>query len=132
MAAALNLLIVEDGRNSRDLLCEMLKLCGHTVYGVGTAEEGVALLSRTRFDALFADINLPGVSGIELAKTAVKLAPGITIVFASGYGFLLSEKTDFEFFLLPKPYGLQQVKYAIEHIAELENGKTGVAGPGAQ
>lgn len=121
MATALNLLVVEDGRNSRDLLCEMLTVFGHAVHGVATAEEAIALLESTRFDVLFADINLPSVSGTELARTAVKLTPGIKIVFASGYGFLLCEKMDFDFFLLPKPYGLSQVKYALDHVGAVTN-----------
>jgi CheY-like chemotaxis protein len=117
MAAPLHVLVVEDSPNSRDLLCEMLAVLGYKAQTAATAEDGIALLKTTRFDVLFADINLPSVSGIDLAKTAITIVPDIKIVFASGYGFLLTDKTEFDFFLLPKPYGLEQLRYALDHVA---------------
>jgi CheY-like chemotaxis protein len=117
MTPVLQVLVVEDSPDSRDMLCEMLAILGHKAFAAATAEEGIALLDSTRFDVLFADIILPDASGIDLAKTAVKIAPGIKIVFASGYGFLVTDKTDFDFFLLPKPYGFDQLSYAIAQVA---------------
>jgi CheY-like chemotaxis protein len=117
MAPVLHVLVVEDSPDSRDMLCEMLAILGHKALAAATAEEGVALLDSSRFDVLFADINLPDASGIDLAKTAVKIAPGIKIVFTSGYGFLVTDKTDFDFFLLPKPYGFDRLRYAIDQVA---------------
>lgn len=117
MSPPLHVLVIEDNPNSRDLLCEMLALFGHKAHAAGSGEEGIALLETVHFDVLFADINLPGITGIDLAKTAAKIAPGIKIVFATGYGFLVTDKTDIDFFVLPKPYGLQQVKFALEQVA---------------
>ena len=113
MSAALNLLVVENGPDSRDRLCEILRLCGHMARAAATAEEGMMLLESNRFDVLFADVNLPGVSGIELAQTALQKDPDLKIVFASGFGFLVLDKTDFQFSLLLKPYGLEQVRYIL-------------------
>lgn len=113
----LQALVVEDSPNSRELLCEMLAALGHEAHQAATAEEGIELIKNKRFDVLFADINLPGMSGIELARTATKIAPGIKIVFASGYGFLVTDKTDFHFFLLPKPYGLDQLSHTLDLVS---------------
>lgn len=107
---SLELLVVEDHRQSRQLLCEMLTVLGHTARCVETAEEALSALRKKKFDVLLADINLPGMSGIELASIAVDISPGIGIVFATGFGYLVSDKTDFDFILLPKPYGLAQLK----------------------
>lgn len=115
----LDILVVEDGQNSRDLLCEMIALLGHHPYGVGTAEEAINALRTKRFDVLLTDINLPAMSGIEIAKIAATTWPRIKIVFASGFGFLLtdSDKTDFAFTLLPKPYSFRQVKDLIAQLS---------------
>lgn len=117
MAPPVRVLVVEDSPNSRALLCEMLAVLGYKAHTASSAEEGIALLKTDRFDVLLTDINLPGLSGIDLAKTAVTIVPGIKIVFVSGYGFLISDKSDFDFFLLPKPFGLDQLRYALNHVA---------------
>lgn len=114
---SVQILVVEDSPNSRDLLCEMLAVLGHEAHQAATAEEGIELLKSRRFDVLCTDINLPGMSGIELARTAAAITPGIKIVFASGYGFLVTDKTDFHFFLLPKPYGLDQLSHTINLVS---------------
>jgi two-component SAPR family response regulator len=81
---------------------------------VGTAEEAIEPLKSGKYDLLIADINLPGMSGIALAEMAVKIVPGMKIIFASGYGYLVTDKTDFNFTLLPKPFDLAQLKHAID------------------
>jgi DNA-binding LytR/AlgR family response regulator len=96
----------------------MLALLGHEAHSATTAEEGIELLESVQFDVLFADINLPAMSGIELAKTATAIVPGIKVIFASGYGFLITDRTDFDFILLPKPYSLTQLADAIDGVRE--------------
>lgn len=92
----------------------MLGLLGHNAQCVRSAEEAIEPLGNKRFDVLLADINLPGMSGLELAKLAVRKIPGIRIVFASGYGYLVADKMEFDFILLPKPYGLEQLRHALD------------------
>lgn len=96
------------------MLCEMLCLLQHDAYPAASAEDAVELLESRKFDLLLADINLPGMSGIDLAKIAVRHTPGIKIIFASGFGYLVADKTEFEFMLLPKPYGLAQLQHSLE------------------
>ncbi|WP_161603789.1 response regulator [Noviherbaspirillum massiliense] len=114
---SLKILVVEDNARFRDLLCEMLSILGHAAIAAGSAEDCLELMRSQHIDVLLADINLPGMSGIELAGIAVKAIPGIRIIFASGYGYLVADKTDFDFILLPKPYGLSQLKEALEQIS---------------
>jgi CheY-like chemotaxis protein len=112
----LHVLVVEDHQNSRDLLCEMLGVLGHHAYCVSTAEAAVEPLKSGNFNVLIADINLPGMSGIDLAQMAVKNIPDLKVIFASGYGYLITDKTDLDFVLLPKPFNLAQLKRAINHL----------------
>lgn len=113
---SLKVLVVEDNPYSRDLLCDMLSILGHTVSGAATAEEAAGLVAGERFELLLTDINLPGMSGIDFAKTVVQVMPDIKIIFASGYGYLVMDKMDFDFFLLPKPYGLAQLSHTLEQV----------------
>lgn len=111
--ASLLFLVVEDNEDFLHILCDMLQSLGHRTRPAVSAEDAVALIAQERFDVLLADISLPGMSGIDLARRAVKVAPGIRIIFSSGYGYLLSDALDFEFDLLHKPYFVNQLRMVI-------------------
>src|SRR5215470_4197457 len=60
-------------------------------YGQGLAaaadgEAALAALSgRGPFDLLIADIVMPGLDGIELARRATELKPGLRVMFITGF-----------------------------------------------
>lgn len=107
-------LVVEDDKEANRLLCDMIIALGYDAYSASTAEDALALLRQKNFFCLVADIALPGMSGIELAQIATDMHPWMHIVFASGNAYLVTDKTDFRFALLPKPYNLSQLKMAME------------------
>lgn len=112
-APSLRVLVVEDNPEFLSTLCDMVAGLGHHAHGVASAEQALPLLAAGGFQVLLADITLPGMSGVELASIAVRAAPGLRIVFSSGFGYLLSDKLDFPFTLLHKPYFLNQLKQAL-------------------
>lgn len=113
-SSKLQVLVVEDNESARELVGEMLAVLGHDACCSASAEEAIEALKKKTFDVLLADINLPGMSGIVLAEKVIRKLPAIRVVFASGFGYLVADKTDFPFTLLPKPYGLDQLKHAVE------------------
>jgi CheY-like chemotaxis protein len=125
----LDVLVVEDHRDARDMLCDLLRLLGHDAHCVATGEEGATMLTNHRFDVLIADISLPGMSGFDLARMAIKTVPGIGIVFVSGFGYLIADKTDFPFVLLPKPYRMDQLKHALDQVRSSANTSHGAEPP---
>lgn len=110
----LHVLVVEDNESARELVCEMLLVLGHEPSGASSAEEALEIMKNKAFDVLLADINLPGMSGIALAEKIVSEVPNIHVIFASGFGYLVADKTNFKFTLLPKPYGMDQLRLALE------------------
>ena len=60
------ILIVEDERPIRNLIQRNLELIGHTCIGVGNGVDALEIMESERFDLLFFDIMLPGISGFEL------------------------------------------------------------------
>jgi PAS domain S-box-containing protein len=113
----LRILVVEDNEDSRILVCELLTTLGHTVAGVGSAEEALEALEKDRFDTLFTDVSLPGMSGVQLARKAAAMAPGIAIVFASGYGASISAHLDIASRSLAKPYDIHQLRAVLAAVA---------------
>jgi DNA-binding NtrC family response regulator len=67
-------LIVEDEENARKGYEQLLQRWGCDVLGVGTAEEALARIASFQPDSLIADVELPGMNGLDLLK---QLGPDI-------------------------------------------------------
>ncbi|WP_426752296.1 response regulator [Myxococcus sp. Y35] len=117
--APLHILLVEDDENILMPACELLETLGHTVTAATSAEAAAPLLASRAFDLLFTDVSLPGQSGIELARQAVRNAPGLRVIIASGHGTSVDTggmDTLAGAVLLPKPYGLSQLEQALAQV----------------
>ncbi|GAC1702432.1 MAG: sigma-54 dependent transcriptional regulator [Candidatus Acidiferrum sp.] len=61
-------LIVEDEENARKGYEQLLQRWGCEVLGVGSAEEALAKFASYQPDSLIADVELPGMNGLDLLK----------------------------------------------------------------
>lgn len=109
-SAGLRILVVEDNVDAQYLVCEMLKAFGHQADGVAHAEGALGMLAAKSHDLLFTDVSLPGMSGVELARQAVRAQPGLQVVFASGYGDALLRHVEFPYASLQKPFEIEQLQ----------------------
>jgi CheY-like chemotaxis protein len=117
LSGRLRILVVEDNLDSQYLVCEMLRAFGHHADGVGHPSDALASLAGARYDVLFSDVSLPGMSGVDLARQALAGQPGIKVIFASGYGDSLLRHLDFPYVSLQKPYELDQLQEALDRVA---------------
>jgi CheY-like chemotaxis protein len=122
-AAPLRLLVVEDNADARYLVCETLRALGHEVQSAGSGEEALPQLSGQPFDVLFTDVSLPGISGVDLARQALRQTPGLELLFASGYGDELTRHLEFPAQSLQKPYDIEQLQAALERVARRRSGR---------
>jgi CheY-like chemotaxis protein len=113
----MRILVVEDNLDSQYLVCEMLRAFGHEADGVGHPDDALARLAGARYDVLFTDVSLPGMSGVDLARRAVADAPRMQVIFASGYGDTLLRHVEFPYLSLQKPYELDQLQQALDQAA---------------
>jgi CheY-like chemotaxis protein len=79
-------LLVEDDADSRDALRELLAALGLHCTAVASAEEALTLLPTQRYEVLFTDLTLPGMSGDNLARAVLREQPEIRVLLVSGYG----------------------------------------------
>jgi putative two-component system response regulator len=73
------ILVVEDEPDLRDLLQEELANLGHRVLGAACAEEALSVLERIRPDLVLTDVNLGGMTGVELCSR-IKRDPRLQLV----------------------------------------------------
>jgi CheY-like chemotaxis protein len=71
--AGLNILVVDDEPDARDLIRRVLEDCGATVVTADSAAEALSLLHETTPDVLVSDIGMPGQDGYEFIDSVRKL-----------------------------------------------------------
>jgi two-component system cell cycle sensor histidine kinase/response regulator CckA len=83
---SLSLLVVDDEADIASILAKYLRRLGYTVATMGNGLDAWDLIAEfpQRFDALVLDINLAGLTGVELARRARLLSPGLPILVMSG------------------------------------------------
>lgn len=109
----MNILVVEDNNDFRELLCEMLRMLGHSVASEATAEHALTAMGASEPDLVITDLTLPGISGIDLAKQLHAANPDVKIILSSGYGHSVGAQLDFKVGVLSKPYSLNQLMQAL-------------------
>ena len=80
------LLVIDDEPIVLDLMLEILREAGFHVLGAATADEGLNLLRTHDVAAVVSDINMPGLSGLELLGRLGEIRPGLPIVLVTGAG----------------------------------------------
>jgi len=68
-------LVVEDERNIRELVCLHLGLEGYACEGLANGQEALARAERERFDLLVLDLMIPGLDGVSLCRALRRGGP---------------------------------------------------------
>lgn len=79
------LMIVDDDRGVRESLSDTFKDEGYEVITAGSGEEAIELLREFAPDAIFLDIWLPGMDGIQ-TLTLIKKSLDVPIIMISAHG----------------------------------------------
>lgn len=85
MGRRFTILIVEDDRDVRDGVVQMLSAGSYKVLAAGDGYEAIRLLVTHPVDVMLTDIVMPGLSGYELAAQARLIRPLLRILYATGF-----------------------------------------------
>ncbi|KAB2886180.1 MAG: response regulator [Kofleriaceae bacterium] len=81
--ASKRVLVVEDDRDTREMLVELLELLGHDVRAAASGMEAVDVLVAYEIDVAFVDIGLPDISGHEVAVRMRSIVGSRELVIAA-------------------------------------------------
>ncbi|MGH9347451.1 MAG: ATP-binding protein [Vicinamibacterales bacterium] len=86
--ARLDVLLVEDNADTRELMRGLLESWGHHVTVAADGASGLATALDSRPDVALIDVGLPGIDGYQVAQTLRASAPGkdMLLVALTGYG----------------------------------------------
>ena len=79
------ILLAEDDDQMRGFLSRGLRRAGHVVDAVADGDTALACAHHAEYDLLIADVVMPGIDGIELARRLAQTQPGIRVMFITGF-----------------------------------------------
>lgn len=104
-------LVIDDEPELANIAGELLTYYDIEVLVVYSAREALVLLeAHGDIDAIFSDVMMPCMTGLELAETVANAYPSIRIVLTSGFtARALWERHTRRFPFIGKPYSIEAV-----------------------
>ena len=110
-------LVVEDNRSVRTVICFTLSEAGYNVYEACDGLEALDALKRRRYDAVLTDYHMPKMDGLKLLDLAQARWPHTPVILASSDVFLIEQlQTSLlaqAYAVLPKPFDSSALLHAV-------------------
>lgn len=118
-----DILIVDDERDIRELIGDILRDEGHTARLAGTSDECMAEINREPPELLILDIWLKDsqMDGIDILKVVKRDNPGVPIVIISGHGNIeiaVAAIKQGAYDFIEKPFNIDQLMVVITRALE--------------
>jgi two-component system cell cycle sensor histidine kinase/response regulator CckA len=113
------ILLVEDEDMVRAVAERALTRQGYTVITASDGDEGVeAMRENPDFDLVVSDVVMPSMDGPAMAREIRQMAPGMPVLFMSGYAEeQLRREIDIEgMHFIPKPFSVQQIATKVAQV----------------
>lgn len=111
------ILVVDDEDQILKFMKEMFEPRGYSVTCVANGNEALKIIGSSPIDLLLLDLNLPGVSGVDVLKIVRQSAPRLKVVVLTALDGLRDpvERIGCEAFL-PKPFDLEELGQVIKNV----------------
>ncbi|HEX8307248.1 MAG TPA: ATP-binding protein [Allosphingosinicella sp.] len=110
------ILLVDDNEEVGAFAETLLIELGHEVMRARTGAEALEFAKSGGFDAVFTDVVMPGMSGIELAEALGPVLPGVPVVLTTGYSDEISRAGGAGRPVVFKPYRLETLSGVLDQV----------------
>ncbi len=116
--AGQRVLVVEDNVDIGRFATQILQDLGYETTWAANADEALARLGEdgSGFDAVFSDVVMPGMNGVEFGREVRRRFPGTPVILTSGYSHVLAQEGSHGFELLNKPYSTEQLSRILQRV----------------
>jgi two-component system, NtrC family, response regulator AtoC len=114
-------LVVDDERTLARAIKAFLGEAGYEAEIAADGEQALALLESLRPDVVFADVRLPGMSGIDLLRRIREFDPAIPVIIMTAYGTIEGAVEAVKlgaFDYMKKPVDLEELKLLADRARE--------------
>ncbi|MEA1014999.1 CHASE sensor domain-containing protein [Sphingosinicella sp. LY1275] len=108
------ILVVDDNEEVGAFAEALLGELGHTVLRAHSGEEALSLAGEHELDAVFTDVVMPGMSGLELADQLRAERPDLPIVLTTGFSDRIATSGTGGLPVVYKPYRLETIATALD------------------
>lgn len=108
-------LVIDDERNVRQLLCELLTVWGCDADEATSGAEGLTLFQQGDYDLVLTDLAMPGVTGLEVIENVRTTDPEVGVIMLTGSAAdVRVQERRLRFTLLRKPLQLETLQTAVK------------------
>ncbi|WP_439395727.1 ATP-binding protein [Bradyrhizobium sp. PMVTL-01] len=127
--SGMSVLLVEDNIELGNFAADGLTALGYSITLLDNAADALAelVVDAGRFDVVFSDIVMPGMTGLDLARAIRDRGIGVPVVLTTGYSQALSQEGNFGFDLVQKPYSIEELSRVLHRAARLRRVRDGAA-----
>ncbi|MDD4859122.1 MAG: response regulator [Dehalococcoidales bacterium] len=121
MMAKTNVLVVDDLRSMRLTLGGILEDKGHNVATVEDGYQAIEAVRKVHFDAIFMDIKMPGINGVQTFREIKKIDPRATVIMMTAYSVEDLVKEALEegaYAVVYKPFDIDRIVSLIEQMRQ--------------
>ena len=116
-------LVIDDERHMRGLLCELLTVWGCEADAASSGREGLARFAAGRYDLVLTDLVMPGLTGLEVVEMVRHASPDVrVIVFTGASADLQHHGRRLGFTLLRKPLEIRSLETAVKQALAVKTG----------
>lgn len=119
-------LVVEDNEQVGAFATQALRELGYASVLAPDGNQALAELKADsqRFQIVFSDVVMPGMSGIDLGNEIKRSHPDLPVVLTSGYSDVLAQSGTHGFELLHKPYSVEQLSRVLRKASSWSQART--------
>ncbi|MCK9418183.1 MAG: sigma-54 dependent transcriptional regulator [Nitrospirae bacterium] len=110
-------LVIEDDETVRDVLRSFLGQKGFEVTLAHNGESGLDLLRTDKFDLIFTDLVMPGISGMEVLKEVIAAKIAVPVIVMTAFGTVQTAVEAMRigaFDYITKPFNLDELMIVLE------------------
>jgi len=114
-----NILVVDDLQRIRLTLGVILEDEGHNVVMVENGYQAIEAVRKTHFDAIFMDIKMPGIDGVQTFREVKKIDPKAAVIMMTAYSVEDLVKEALEegaYAVVYKPFDIDRIIAIIEEL----------------
>ena len=116
-----NILVVDDLRSIRLTLGGILEDKGHNVVTVENGYQAIEAARKTHFDAIFMDIKMPGINGVQTFREVKKIDHESAVIMMTAYSVEDLVKEAMEegaYAIVYKPFDIDRIIAIIEELLD--------------
>jgi CheY-like chemotaxis protein len=123
MSVSARVLVVEDDLANQQSLSALLTQMGHIPTVADRGDEALRLLdTAVELDIIISDVVMPGMSGIDFARRARIMRPGMPIVLVTGNSEAMESVLASGAVALLKPYSPETLRQVLGEALEEHRG----------